>query len=613
MRKDKKKNRLKTKVVAVISSVTVAAAIGLPGTVAPTTAYALPSNVPAPEGPIMTRAFYSINYSIPNFFENTNGGSQPELQRAQSLFTIARAYAANGITDTRHTDKMVEWVKLTLNNTNHMPDMHGGIDMRQQQFYLLTLNVIWHTPGLKSRFTASEQNAMLTMAKAAVAATAYVSADYNSAGQLRAANTRTTMDLDANSWPQGNPNWTEAVLGSFMAGAYIMGPQNVIGFLSSYNHANFKTELTNSGLSDVYSTFNMTANATIESYVKNIVNNDNANKPFFRGMKLSTFVSDPFDFYYEAVGKHTFNKIATEGDYVGQLGMGQEFDSIDAFGIRDSLGYVEHGANHMLGNVYLLDFMGDWSSSSQTAKKADLEKRMKVGFSDLLGKLYNGYWTFANGSASYNIYQPDGYFDYGLSLAQGYELTQKVLYNYNFEGGNYNGWTRTNTSAPWATLTTEPTWNGSTTQPDAVFQMQSTTDSSGYVGTYSGNDYIVYSPMKVEAWGTSGNRQIGIIGKYQNNTNYYLMRYNQNTSKLQIVKVKNGAEQVLSEASFSWVLGTIYQVKGVFGSNGTLELYVWGGSVPKVSAVDTEFVSGSMGYYSSRAQSKFDDLLVTER
>ncbi|QGQ98419.1 hypothetical protein EHS13_27805 [Paenibacillus psychroresistens] len=450
------------------------------------------------------------------------------------------------------------------------------------------------------------------MAKAAVVANVYVSADYNSTGSLRLSNTRITMDGDPNCWPNGNPNWTEAVVGSFMAGSYLIGVGNVSGFLEGYSHAAFKTELTNRGLINVYNTFNVTQNATVNAYVNNILDNDNNNKPFFRGMKLSAFVTDPFKFYFEAMGKETYKANATEGDYVGELGRATEFASTDGGGsdgniVRDSLGYVIHGLNHSIGNRFILEYFGYWASTSYTTQRTNLLKWMKVGFSDLLGKARNGYWSRGNGHEDYHISSTDVYFPYFESLAQNYGLFKPILFSENYDDGNFTGWIA---SGSWSILNSEPTWSGSTTKLDPIVQLLATSGISTLVSGYSGTNYVVYTSMKYESCG-GAYCNMGIIGKYIDANNYYVMRYKQDNQKLQIVKVKNGSSNLITETTFTWNAGVTKQMKAVFGTNGIMQLYVDGGTSPKVTMTDTEYASGKAGLYASFANAEFDDVLVT--
>jgi hypothetical protein len=600
-------NRTKKSWKRSVLATVLSASLVIPSIVPVNKAYAIGTAIPAPSSAVVTEAYDYANNNFANFFANTNGGSAAELKRSQVLFTLTRNYIA-GDTTAAYKNRMIYWVKQTLNNTAHMPDMHGGIDMRQQQYYLITLAMIWHTPALKAELTSAEQNKVVLMAKAAVAAGAYVTADYNASGSMRADSTRITMDADPNCWPQGNPNWTEAVLGSFLAGAYIMGVNNVGSFLNSYSHATFKTELSAAGLTDVYNTFNLTANATVNGYINTIDNNDAANKPFFRGMKLTDLYADPFNFYYEAVGKYTYTEFATEGDHVGELGRAKEFATTDAYGVRDSLGYVIHGLNHSIGNRYLLDFMDDWDDSAYGSKRTDLQYRMKVGFSDVLGKGVNGYWSRSNGNAQYISAEEEIYYTFFRSLAENMGLFKEVLFHDNFEDGNYSGWTA---NGPWSILSTEQTWSGSTAESDDIVQLPATANVSTLMSSYSGNSYVVYSPVKVSSWSNTAYRNVGIIGKFVDNNQYYVMRYKQDNEKLQIVKYKNGSTQILAETSFTWNLGSVYQLKAVFGNDGTLAFYVNGG-LPRITANDTEYSTGRVGYYGSYVNAKFDDVLVTK-
>lgn len=561
--------------------------------------------VPAPNRALVEDSYAYLGTEFPHFFANANQGSAYELRRAEALFTLARSYVSGDVTPA-YRDRLISWVRRTLTDPAHMPDLHAGIDMRQQQYYLLTLALIWHTPALKAELDPTEQGKVLLMAQAAVASTAYVSADYTAAGAPRADNMRITMDGDPNCWPQGNPNWTEAILGSLLAGGDILGLDQVGGFLNGYSHDAFTKQLGDAGLTAVRDTFAKTPASVVESYVTTIDDNEEKGKPFFRNTRLGSLAADPFRFYHDAVASYTYRLTATEGDFVGEPGRATEFQGSDASGVRDSLPYVLHGLNHSLGNRYLLTFEGHWNAAGDEDLRAELERLMRVGFSDALGKAQNGYWTRSNGHEAYDTGAAEFYYPQFRGFAEDFGLWGRVLFSDNFEDAELSGWTA---DGPWA-IVEQPTWSGSTTANEKVVAIPDTPTDATLISSDVGDDVSVYAPVKVASWNASAPGRIGILGKYRGPADHYFAGVDAAAGEAQIIRVVGGQPQVLARQPVDLVVGTVHQVKAVFAADGTVDLRIDGG--PVLSAKDGEPASGPIGLSARGVDAAFDDILVVQ-
>lgn len=552
-------------------------------------------------------------------FKNTNGGRHPELQRAMALATLGRALAEGDRTPSV-VDTYTAVVKKVMSDPNHMPDIDCGLDARQQNSFIAALALGWKQADIMAGFSTTERERIEAFAEAGVVSCAYVYASYMEDGTVRASGRRVSMDGDTNVY--SSPNYAESIMGMFLSSSLIVGLENVPSLLNSYDHASFLTKLNNLGLTDVYDNFAKTFTATIspivydasdaakkaalvEGIVQAIAWNDGQGRPFWRGLTLAQLVGDPVALYAQ-LAQTTYTEAATEGDYIGRVGRGHEFNTGDSGGIRDDLSYTAVALPNSYMSRYLLSYYGYWQASAQTAVKNDIGNRLLVGASDIQGKAYNGYWSYSRGHATHEslVQNTTWYYPYTEDLAQSLGLMKSMKFNENFEAGVPAGWS---TTGSW-TASSEPTWSGSTTELETVLVSNSLSGSSVAAATYAGGDYDYYVPLKVEQWGSGSDRKAGLIGRYADSSHYYAMVYSQAAQKLQIVRVNGSSTQTLAEKAYTLDLGKVYQLKGTF-AGASLKLYV--GGVLQLEATDTTFTSGAVGLLSSGVVAKFDDIYAT--
>lgn len=94
----------------------------------------------------------------------------------------------------------------------------------------------------------------------------------------------------------------------------------------------------------------------------------------------------------------------TTSPWEGQMGMLQEFESTDWFGLRTSLAYAYEGAMIDIPTAATLMLLGEW----RAAEGGDLlERRMDVGMGDLFFKAHEGYRGWANGKSTNYDWETD--------------------------------------------------------------------------------------------------------------------------------------------------------------------------------------------------------------
>ena len=571
----------------------------------------------------------------PAFYENQASGSSSELARGVSLATLARS-VVEGNRNSTIVNALVTNVKKLINSTRDMPDLSMTIDARSQYsslFAIALLNNPAASDVLSANFSSAEQAKMQLMAKAAVASSAFVYAAYDGAGNARPPQ---RFSMNGNTNVYSSPNFVEGPLGMFIVGSTIMGISNVKNFLDTYNHTNFLSQLSNSstGLPNVYtafaSTFTVTVSGTtydasdatkkaqlVNSILDNISTNDSQGRPFFRGVKLTDFVADPTSLYYvlpqPASGiEGTFDKIANEGDYIGSLGMGHEFDTLDASGVRDSAGYTSLGFTNDILTRYFVELTGYWGSSSNTTAKSAIDSQLHVGFSDIEGKVQNGYWSHANGSDHFDsLSTPDTWYNpMIMDLAEAMGFHKRIFFSDNFQHGTSN-WTTPSGESSFAINTTQP-WTGRPTSSSStikILESSASNNSTTLVSNYRQSNYDVYVKLKLNSWGTGSPQRIELFGRYQDGGNNYYLGYDYSIQKWQIKKRVNSTLSTLSSSAiYTLTAGQLYQLRGSFNGS-TIKLYI--NSTLIASATDTTFTQGAIALNTRYSDASFTDVLVT--
>jgi subtilisin family serine protease len=170
-----------------------------------------------------------------------------------------------------------------------------------------------------------------------------------------------------------------------------------------------------------------------------------------------------------------------------------------------------------------------------------------------------------------------------------------TILNDNFEDGVADGWTVI-PSGTWSVIT-----DGS-----KVYQSRSTDSLSRTVtGSSTLTDYSVTSKVKVNAWGTTGTRSAGLLTRYVDTNNYYIMVFE--SGKLMIRKKVAGTSSTLVSKDFTFNTGVWHTFKGVVDGN-KLRLYVNGKL--ELSTSDSSLTTGKVGLISIYADARFDDVKI---
>jgi beta-galactosidase len=167
------------------------------------------------------------------------------------------------------------------------------------------------------------------------------------------------------------------------------------------------------------------------------------------------------------------------------------------------------------------------------------------------------------------------------------------LFSDDFEDGNSTGWTVV--SGSWSVVT----------DGTKVFKQTGTTgEGVVYAGNASWTNYTVQARVKL--YDMISLAASGIIGRYKDSNNFYLLRLHQ-SGKMQLYKKVSGTFTLLQEATATVSTNTWYTLKLVLNGS-TLTGYVDG--VQKVSAVDGSVVSGCIGARAYTQSVGIDDVVV---
>jgi hypothetical protein len=170
-----------------------------------------------------------------------------------------------------------------------------------------------------------------------------------------------------------------------------------------------------------------------------------------------------------------------------------------------------------------------------------------------------------------------------------------VLFSDNFEDGDAIGWTVVN--GAWSVVT-----DGA-----KVYKQTSTTgEALIYAGSTLWTNYTVEAKMKLYTTGTAAT---GIIGRYTDGNNYYLLRLHIGYGKVELYKKSGGTFTLLQDAALTITTNTWYSLKLVL-NGGNLTGYVDG--VQKVSATDNSITAGCIGVRAYVQSCAVDDFSVTQ-
>lgn len=173
--------------------------------------------------------------------------------------------------------------------------------------------------------------------------------------------------------------------------------------------------------------------------------------------------------------------------------------------------------------------------------------------------------------------------------------TVQTLFSDDFESGSASQWTVS--SGTWSVVT-----DGTKVykQTDAV-----NTNAVVTAGTSTWTDYTVSAKMKL--YDLASLSASGIIGRYVDANNFYMLRLHQ-SGQIQLYEKVGGTFTMLQAASTPVAINTTYTLKLVF-SGSSITGFVDG--VQKISVTDSSFSSGKIGVRAYTQTISVDDVLVT--
>ncbi len=275
------------------------------------------------------------------------------------------------------------------------PGASGSLDTSATSLAIQALDLASTIPAVWNELTP-EEKAKITLIMQAHLVTAHWGHDDDN-------NFSTGIDQLGNFNKGWNPNYVEGAIASALATVrYLGGADKANAFLISFDYDSFMSKLQAAGLSSIAWTFRQTGKSALEAAVKNEFT--------FRGHTLA----QPFEWmkdralimYNKTVKAQLYSNdtlrafvINPEGlPNVGMMGMAQEFDSVDANGIRSDLDYVTRGWNNSILSLLEAYYYGVATSGSPE-DLALIQSRYAIGSTDLIYKAVNGYSGYAKGKS----------------------------------------------------------------------------------------------------------------------------------------------------------------------------------------------------------------------
>lgn len=182
-----------------------------------------------------------------------------------------------------------------------------------------------------------------------------------------------------------------------------------------------------------------------------------------------------------------------------------------------------------------------------------------------------------------------------FSFINGSSLAATVLFSDNFEDGNYTGWSKNGGS--WSVVS----------DGTKVFKQSSTSATCyAYAGDSSWNNYSVEAKIKALSF-NGADTTVALAARFQTTSNFYFAKIS-NANTISIQKKSGGSISVLASKSYPISTGTFYVLKlEVNGSS--LSLSVNGN--PELTATDSTFATGKIGFTMVNASGEIDDVVVS--
>jgi len=348
----------------------------------------------------------SINSATALYYLTLASGEVPDLWGPDGLTAAERA---------------LQHIRSLISGGKEMGAAGDGMNAQGYNPALHALLFAKHTPVIWNELTAEEKGKIDLLFQAVLVGANWGYDDENSFATGLAQRGDFAKD-----W---NANLREGGIGAAIAAGAYFGKDEADAFLAGFDYDDFMARIDAAGFTNIKHEFEMTGKEEhIDPATGLISTAGPSGKDMIEAVTRSNAGGVGFTYFgydlSELFGWHKkleqfmwSNAVAaTGGDgkgyllkgaddlpNVGLLGMGQEFDAMDAEGPRSSLGYVYLGWQNSLINRYTVEHFG-YYADVPVEEQLDIKNRMNIGTTDLLYKGLNGYHDYHKGSDRGNQY-----------------------------------------------------------------------------------------------------------------------------------------------------------------------------------------------------------------
>jgi hypothetical protein len=170
-----------------------------------------------------------------------------------------------------------------------------------------------------------------------------------------------------------------------------------------------------------------------------------------------------------------------------------------------------------------------------------------------------------------------------------------MLLQDDFEDGDAAGWTAV--SGTWS-ITTDGT---------KVYKQSSTSgEAIAYAGSDTWTDYVYEANVKLSS--TNGN--VGLVFRYSDASNFYMLRLNDNGDKVELYKRVGGTLTLIASSAQTVTPGQLYVMKVVVEGNKIIG-YVDGVEKINWTNATTQLTSGKIGFRMHTSSASVDNIQIT--
>jgi hypothetical protein len=317
---------------------------------------------------------------------------------ALMYLTTAALYdpAYKGSDGTMIKDRILAHIRnMLVPGSKREPGASGSLDTSSTSLAIQALDLASTIPAVWGQLTPEEKDKITLIMQAHLVAAHWGHDDDN--------NFSTGIDQLGNFNKGWNPNYVEGAIASALATVrYLGGADKANAFLLSYDYDSFMSKLQTAGLSSIAWTFRQTGKTALEAAVKNefTFRGHTLDQPF-EWMKDRALIMYNKTVKAQLYSNDTLRAFVNNPEglpNVGMMGMAQEFDSVDANGIRSDLDYVTRGWNNSILSLLESYYYG-LTVSADPADVALIQSRYEIGSTDMIYKAVNGYSGYAKGKS----------------------------------------------------------------------------------------------------------------------------------------------------------------------------------------------------------------------